>query len=128
MARRIFEFWDDYKTIRTDYWVDSEGSPHGPYLSYYVSGNLKITCSYYKGKLQGEFKSLYEDGTIELHFYYNNGVFDGLYSRRWSCTENIFREWYSNGRRIDISIHGMDINNLSEDEMNFLKVVYGVTY
>lgn len=52
---------------------------HGPYLSFYASGNRKDSGNYVNGLREGEWKSWYEDGNPESRGIYIKGEQSGTW-------------------------------------------------
>ncbi len=49
-------------------------SPNGPGIFYYPSGHIKQRAYYNAGKLQGDVTTYNEDGSIQGHEHYENGI------------------------------------------------------
>lgn len=127
----------------------AKGAYHGEFIDYYDNGEIYIICNFVEGVAHGEHKSFWSDGGINtirnyvngelhgqycffepdgktIHKIYNfvNGKIQGEY-KRFIHGELIEYCFYDKGDEVDVSIHGMDIKNLSDDDINLLRVIYG---
>jgi len=85
-AKKMEEKYED-GTIKTVYYLDSEGFYHGTYKKYYPSGQLMEEAIYVKNLLSGKRVLYYSNGQIEIEEHYNQqGLMEGPY-----------RAYYENG-------------------------------
>lgn len=61
------------------YEISKDSVKHGEYMAYYPSGSIKESCTYVKGKLNGDRKIFYENGETEIHELYKMDVINGPY-------------------------------------------------
>ena len=60
-------------------WLFYEGKLDGEYKSFYENGKLLEHCFYKGGKLNGEYKWFWANGKLEEHCFYKDGELDGEY-------------------------------------------------
>lgn len=115
---------DTNGTVRTEYFQCEYGLTQGTAKGYDKRGKLTSICTFKDNELHGEFKSFDEDGNLSMTCNYVNGCVNGLHIY---FSNGIVKKqcWFSNGEEVDVSIHGIDINNVSDEEINLLKVIYG---
>lgn len=113
------------KTNMEEYYIDENGGFHGEYKAYYSNGQLRLICNYVDNKLQGEYKDYHENGQLYLICNYVNKKLHGEYKTYHENGELCKQVFYNMGKRVDLTIHGMDINNLTDDDINLLMVIYG---
>jgi antitoxin component YwqK of YwqJK toxin-antitoxin module len=77
----------EIKTKTKHYFEDEFGNKQGEFKSWYSNGQLDIHCFYVDGNRHGEYKSWYSNGQQWAHCYYVDGNIHG------EC-----KEWYSNGQ------------------------------
>lgn len=113
------------KNKHFDYYINENGNLHGQYKEYNDEGNMYLNRNYDNGKLHGEERTYYINGKLENICNYVDGKIHGEYKE---YNENGILEihrFYNMDERVDLSIHGMDINNLTEHDKNMLVVLYG---
>lgn len=137
------------KNKHFDYYINENGNLHGQYKEYYQNGKLCLIRNYDNGKLHGEERTYYINGKLENICNYVDGKIHGEYKEYHENDKlcNIcnyvggkihgeYKEYNENGilethrfynmdEMVDLSIHGMDINNLTEHDKNMLVVLYG---
>ena len=100
------------------------GKFHGEYKYYHNNGKLRVICNYVNGDRQGEYKSYHDNGKLCLICNYVNGRYHGEY-KIYHYNGELREHFFGNmGKHVDLSIHGMDIDNLTEDDVNLLRVIY----
>jgi antitoxin component YwqK of YwqJK toxin-antitoxin module len=75
-----------YKTSNIEFTIVN-GKLEGEYKSWYDNSQLWQECFYKKGKLEGEYKSWHENGQPFGHSFYKDGECEGE-----------FKKWYENGQ------------------------------
>lgn len=77
----------------------SQAMRHGPYTSWYRTGELRKTGEYRYGKLEGEQKEFYQNGTLkEKLVYVKGGALDGEHVSYYPDGAVELRETYKNGK------------------------------
>jgi antitoxin component YwqK of YwqJK toxin-antitoxin module len=78
----------EIKTETEHYFEDESGKKQGEYKTWYSNGQLDIHCYYVDGILHGEYKWWYENGQPWVHCFYVDGKRHGE-----------FKAWHSNGQQ-----------------------------
>lgn len=55
-------------------WLNFDGNYDGPWNQWHQSGGKKYEATYKDGQLEGELKSYWENGMLEMHKLYKNGI------------------------------------------------------
>lgn len=92
-------------------WFYQQKPFSGTIKTYFTSGALKSTQSFYDGKDEGLLTSYYEHGTKDSERYYHNGEKDSINQGWWpngkhrfeyhfknGIYEGDFKEWYVSGK------------------------------
>ena len=97
---------------------------HGEYKSYHDNGQLLVICNYVNGRFHGEYKAYHGNGKLRVICNYVDGEIQGEYKCYHDNGELIVQVFYIMSKLVDLSIHGMDIDKLSQDDINLLTVIY----
>ena len=90
------------------------GKLHGNYREWYSDGSPKLRASYYKGQIDGMYTRWYPNGNVRMEARYIEGTRAGIY-----------KEYYENGNiRIDYlyTATGQQDGNQTEYRMNGFKM------
>ena len=68
----VKEFYNNGQILE-HYFEDGNGKLHGEYKSWWSNGTLSAHCYFENGKLHGEYKRWWENGTLWEHSEYKNG-------------------------------------------------------
>ena len=99
----IVENKDDEGNLIERFSRDKEDfSKMGLYTRFFKSGQKAEEATYNKDTLDGERKMYYENGQVEIHELYKNGLFEGIY-----------KTFYENGQ---LAQEGHYINNEMQGE------------
>ena len=84
---------------------------NGKAISWHENGQIRVSCNYNNGKIEGKYKSWHENGQISASCNYNNDKREGEYNlwyengQIWvSCNYNNdkrdgeYKSWYNNGQ------------------------------
>jgi antitoxin component YwqK of YwqJK toxin-antitoxin module len=66
--------WGD--VVKTKYTLKN-GKLNGEYKTYYSNGKLEVSLNFINDKKEGEAKAYYEDGSLKKHSYYSNDLENG---------------------------------------------------
>ena len=93
------------KNKTKDYYKDDNGLKQGEYKSYYNNGKLDIHCYYKDDKLHGIYKSYYTNGKLRNICNFINGKEHGedkFYNRDGSYDRSFY---FNHGKEITKFIH-----------------------
>ena len=73
-------------------WIYCHHEGDGEYKSWYKDGQLDIHCFFNKkGKLEGEYKEWYKNGQLNIHCFFNGSNVKNPY-------KDEYKEWWNNGK------------------------------
>ncbi len=76
-----------------------EGKRHGPYNSYFDTGELCQTKQYNHSRITGRNYIYWKNGNLKVSYWYYNGILEGV-QKRWYRDGTPFCEFnYKNGKR-----------------------------
>lgn len=136
--------------IKEKYQTNDKGELHGIFETYSSSGNIYSSFTFVNGMKHGLCKMFWSNGVVRLCGMYvdgaeegefitrsfSNDVFSihnshkgklhGLYTGFGKNGEVIFKRYYVLGTYINLDDLGMDIDNLSEDEISLIRIAEGL--
>ena len=93
-----FDSSDTYVKIKEEYHVVN-GKKEGVYKSMYENGNIEIKCNYKNGKKEGVWEKWFKNGTLKYQGGYKNGQKEGTL-KSWFSNGNLsFINTYKNGKK-----------------------------
>ena len=87
------------------YFEDENGKLHGEYKWWYDNGTLATHCYYEHGERHGEYKSWYYNGTLCEHCYYEHGERHGEY-KWWDNGILLEHCYYEHGELVKVYLEG----------------------
>jgi antitoxin component YwqK of YwqJK toxin-antitoxin module len=66
MAKVVRTYYDMEQTELKEEYYEVNGKIEGVYKSYFENGNIDIICNYINGKLNGEYKSYHSNGQLYI--------------------------------------------------------------